>query len=112
MTSHVTTHVLDAVAGVPAAGIGVRLSRHDGEALAEVTSGITDDDGRIRELGPEHLEPGTYRIVFATGEYFAARGQRTFYPQVTIDFAVEEGQGHYHVPILLSPFAYSTYRGS
>ena len=112
MTSHVTTHVLDAVAGVPAAGIGVRLARHDADALTEVASGVTDEDGRIRELGPERLEAGTYRIAFATGEYFAAREQRTFYPQVTIDFAVEDGQGHYHVPILLSPFAYSTYRGS
>ncbi|WP_043497903.1 hydroxyisourate hydrolase [Georgenia sp. SUBG003] len=112
MTSHVTTHVLDAVAGRPAAGVGVTLSRHAGGGLTGVASAVTDDDGRVRELGPERLEAGVYRIVFATGEYFAAREQRTFYPQVTIDFSVEDGQGHYHVPILLSPFAYSTYRGS
>ena len=105
MTSHITTHVLDAVAGVPAAGVGLRLSRHHAD-------GVTDQDGRNRELGPQRLDPGTYRIVFATGEYFAAQGRRTFYPEITIDFVVEEGQDHYHVPILLSPFAYSTYRGS
>ncbi|KAE8762596.1 hydroxyisourate hydrolase [Georgenia thermotolerans] len=112
MTSHITTHVLDAVAGVPAAGVGLTLSRHAGDGLAEVATGRTDADGRNRELGPAVLEPGTYRLVFATGEYFAAAGRPTFYPEVTIDFRVEEGQGHYHVPILLSPFAYSTYRGS
>jgi 5-hydroxyisourate hydrolase len=112
VTSHITTHVLDAVAGVPAAGVGLSLSRHEEGGLTEVASGVTDADGRSRELGPESLAPGTYRIVFATGEYFAARDQPTFYPEVTIDFVVEAGRDHYHVPILLSPFAYSTYRGS
>jgi 5-hydroxyisourate hydrolase len=112
VTSHITTHVLDAVTGIPAAGVGLTLARHEDGGLTEVATGATDQDGRNRELGPDQLGPGTYRIVFATGEYFEARNQRTFYPEVTIDFLVEEGQGHYHVPILLSPFAYSTYRGS
>lgn len=112
MTSHITTHVLDAVTGAPAAGVGLRLSRHHADGFTEVAAGVTDRDGRNRELGPQRLDPGTYRIVFATGEYFAAQGRRTFYPEITIDFVVEEGQDHYHVPILLSPFAYSTYRGS
>ena len=70
------------------------------------------DDGRTRELGPERLEPGTYRVTFATGEYFQAQEVPTFYPRVNVDFFVEAGQEHYHVPCLLSPYAYSTYRGS
>ncbi|WP_448072868.1 hydroxyisourate hydrolase [Georgenia yuyongxinii] len=112
MTSHVTTHVLDAVAGVPAAGVGLTLLRHAGGELTEVAAGHTDADGRAGELGPASLEPGTYRIVFATGEYFSALGRPAFYPEVTIDFRVEAGRPHDHVPLLLSPFAYSTYRGS
>ncbi|MPV39096.1 hydroxyisourate hydrolase [Georgenia subflava] len=112
MTSHVTTHVLDAVRGVPAAGVGLTLSRHDEDGLTEIAAGVTDADGRNRELGPDALEAGTYRLVFATGEYFDAQDRPAFYPAVTIDFRVEDGQGHYHVPILLSPYAYSTYRGS
>ncbi|MGC5616667.1 hydroxyisourate hydrolase [Georgenia sp. Z1491] len=112
MTSHVTTHVLDAVTGVPAAGIAVRLQRLDGDAATDVASGTTNEDGRIGDLGPEALEAGTYRISFASGDYFRAQGRETFFPSVTIDFFVEAGRDHYHVPCLLSPFAYSTYRGS
>lgn len=113
MTSHITTHVLDAVRGGPAAGVGLSLARHvsKGEIL-QIATTSTDADGRSKDLGPERLEPGTYRLVFATGEYFAAQGRDFFYPQVTIDFLLEAGQDHYHVPILLSPYAYSTYRGS
>jgi len=112
MTSHVTTHVLDAVTGVPASGVDLLLARHTPNGLQEVASGTTNTDGRNRDLGPEALEPGTYRLVFATGKYFATTNTDTFYPEVTIDFRVEEGRGHCHVPILLSPFAFSTYRGS
>ena len=112
MTSHITTHVLDAVTGIPAQDIGLRLLRHVGSGLEEVAAGRTDADGRNRQLGPESLPAGTYRLVFATGEYFAAQETEAFYPEVTIDFSVREGHAHYHVPILLSPFAYSTYRGS
>lgn len=111
MTSHLTTHVLDTVAGRPAAGVAVRLSRVTGEQSTEIASGVTDGDGRIGELGPARLEPGTYRVSFATGDYFRARGQQTFYPAVHIDVTVADEE-HYHVPCLLSPFAYSTYRGS
>lgn len=113
--SAVTTHVLDAGAGVPAAGVGVRLERlgTDVEPVAEpVAEGITDSDGRIGALGPAALEAGTYRLTFATGEWFAAAGRATFYPQVVVVFSVDDGRPHHHVPLLLSPFAYSTYRGS
>jgi 5-hydroxyisourate hydrolase len=110
----VSTHVLDASAGVPAAGIPVVLSR--GATAAEpgggdwllVESGLTDADGRYRFTAA--TPAGTYRLVFATGRYFTARSVAAFYPEVTITFTVSDG--HFHVPLLLSPFAYSTYRGS
>lgn len=107
--STVTTHVLDTALGRPAAGVAVRLERADG---AEVASAVTDADGRIGDLGPDGLPPGVYRIVFGTGAYFARDGRRAFYPEVVVTFLAEEGGGHYHVPLTLSPFAYSTYRGS
>lgn len=112
--SFITTHVLDNAAGLPAGGIAVELRGvgSDGEAGPVIASGVTDQDGRIGDLGPEELETGTYRLRFAVGDYFASRGQETFFPEVTVSFAAEADAGHYHVPLLLSPFAYSTYRGS
>ncbi|GAB95630.1 5-hydroxyisourate hydrolase [Kineosphaera limosa] len=107
--SFVTAHVLDSVRGAPAAGIDVHLTTADGTPIARAR---TNDDGRVPELGPPTLESGVYRITFSTGEYFAARDQATFYPSVTIDFRVDAAEQHYHVPLLLSPFAFSTYRGS
>ncbi|WP_281205972.1 hydroxyisourate hydrolase [Nocardia shimofusensis] len=102
----VSTHVLDAVRGMPAVGVGVALYA-DGDRIAVAS---TNGDGRVPGLA-SGLGPGTYRLVFATGDYFAARGEATFYPEVTVTFAVT-GPGHHHVPLLLSPFAFSTYRGS
>ena len=107
--SHVTTHVLDAALGLPAAGIAVALSGPTGEMFA---TGTTDADGRITQLGPDVLPAGDYRLEFEVGPYFSAAGRRAFYPRVTIDFIVTDVDEHYHVPVLLSPFAYSTYRGS
>ncbi|SJM69537.1 hydroxyisourate hydrolase [Gulosibacter sp. 10] len=107
--SQITTHILDSTAGRPAADVAVDLVTGAGEVLA---TGRTNDDGRIPDLGPESLEPGTYRLVFAVGEYFARLEQEAFYPSVTIDFTVADGEQHYHVPLLICPFAYSTYRGS
>ncbi|MFI9510733.1 hydroxyisourate hydrolase [Nocardia sp. NPDC052566] len=104
--STLSTHVLDAVRGAPAAGIAVGLYR--GARLLD--SGITDADGRIGALGGI-LAPDAYRLVFDTGAYFAERGVETFYPEVAVEFIVG-AERHYHVPLLLSPFAYSTYRGS
>lgn len=112
MTSHLTTHVLDASAGRPAAGIDVLLEHKSETGWAEIATGTTNDDGRIGQLGPERLASGTYRLTFAVADYFAVTGTPTFYPEVTVTFAVDSGQKHYHVPVLLSPFAYSTYRGS
>lgn len=110
--SAVTTHVLDAALGRPAAGVEVRLERRERSELDVVATGTTDDDGRVRDLGPDQVPPGTYRLVFETGAWFAAAGRTTFYPEVVVTFAVTTAQPHHHVPLLLSPFAYSTYRGS
>jgi 5-hydroxyisourate hydrolase len=107
--SHVTTHVLDAALGTPAVGIAVALIGPDG---ALVASGQTDVDGRVSELGPSELSAGEYRLEFQTGAYFAAAARPAFYPRVTIAFLITDTAQHYHVPLLLSPFAYSTYRGS
>ena len=110
--SHVTTHVLDTGSGKPAADVPVTLSVLDGGRWVQIAEGATDADGRIKELGPERLPSGTYRLAFDTGRYFAASATETFFPEVTITFGVLETEAHYHVPLLLSPFAYSTYRGS
>ena len=103
----VSTHVLDSVLGRPAAGIAVRLLVGD-DVVAE---GVTDADGRCR-LTEDAVGPGTCRLVFGTGAWFAGQGRATFYPEVVLTFAVHEPAGHHHVPLLLAPFAYSTYRGS
>ena len=99
--SQVTTHVLDTALGRPAAGVAVTLEQ-DGTVVAR---GTTDPDGRVGDLGPDRLDPGTYRLRFDT----AARS--AFFPEVLVTFAVEDG-AHLHVPLLLSPHGYTTYRGS
>ena len=106
----VSTHVLDASAGLPAAGVPVSLWFLSSPGWEAVGTGETDGDGRHR-FGAV-TDAGVYRIVFGTGGYFAGRGVAAFYPEVTITFTVVAEAGHYHVPLLLSPFAYSTYRGS
>jgi 5-hydroxyisourate hydrolase len=107
----VSTHVLDASAGQPAADVAVSLSLAGAaDGWVPVEAGETDADGRHR-FGAA-TEPGTYRLAFGTDAYFAARGVAAFYPEVTITFTVADPAAHYHVPLLLSPFAYSTYRGS
>ena len=112
----VTTHVLDATRGCPAEGVPVRLERWSpSPAMAGpllLAEARTDGDGRVRELGPEALPAGDYRIVFDTGSYFRRLGTASFYPEVSIVFSVADASDHYHVPLLLSPFAFSTYRGS
>lgn len=107
--SGLSTHVLDAVSGSPAVGIRVALFRgEDGE----IATAATDADGRVPELLPGPLDPGEYRLSFDTGSYFEVLGTPTFYPEVSISFTITDSDAHYHVPLLLSPFAYSTYRGS
>jgi 5-hydroxyisourate hydrolase len=110
----ITTHILDVARGRPAAGVAVTLERQVGQAWEAVGSGTTDADGRCRSLTPAErgTAAGTYRIGFATGEYFTRQGTPGFYPQVSIEFLVAAPGEHYHVPLLLSPFGFSTYRGS
>ena len=109
--SAITTHLLDTARGRPARGIPVRLEALEPHphVLAQET---TDEDGRVPELGPERVEKGTYRLVFDTAAYHAAQGETGFFPEVVITFALDDPDQHYHVPVLLSPFAFSTYRGS
>lgn len=108
----ISTHVLDTAAGVPAAGVPVTLEVRGEGGWRRVGVGVTDEDGRIADLLTEGAVAGTYRIVFDTGAYFTARGEPGFYPEVTVVFEVREAHAHHHVPLLLSPFGYSTYRGS
>jgi 5-hydroxyisourate hydrolase len=108
----ITTHVLDTSAGRPGKGLAIELERQDGD-WQRVGAGTTDDDGRLRTLTPAGpVAPGVYRIRFHTGAYFAAQGGTGFFPVVEIQFNVADGAQHYHVPLLLSPYGYSTYRGS
>jgi len=105
-----STHVLDATTGMPAEGIAIRLEEQiDGEWRA-TAHGHTNSDGRIAALGDPGV--GIHRLHFDTGGYFAAAGVATFYPEVTVTFTVLDAAAHHHVPLLLSPFAFSTYRGS
>jgi len=109
-----STHVLDTTLGRPAAGLAIRLERRDGSGAWEpLSAGVSDADGRVAKaiLAPEGLVPGVYQITFETGAYLTRVHGKGFYPYVPIVFEVIEDQ-HYHVPLLLSPYAISTYRGS
>src|SRR5215475_9825177 len=116
---NLTTHVLDASTGRPGSGIRVRLERHrTGQAPtlpAELAAAVTNADGRIlaADWGIEaSLEPGAYRLIFETEGYFARTNTPSFYPEIAVAFMADDPRQHYHVPLLLSPFSYSTYRGS
>lgn len=100
-----STHVLDAAKGLPAAGVAVRLDRRDGNGWTTLAEARTDADGRIREWGTE-TGTGVHRLTFET------EGLSDFYPEVAVAFTIDDPGRHYHVPLLISPFAYSTYRGS
>jgi 5-hydroxyisourate hydrolase len=108
----ISTHVLDTSRGRPAMGVAVYLERASDAGWESVASGVTDTDGRARELLPAPPPPGRYRLTFDTGGYFTGLGADPFYPEVVVTFVVDDGEDHYHVPLLLNPFGYSTYRGS
>jgi 5-hydroxyisourate hydrolase len=109
----VSTHVLDIARGRPAEGVPVTLERKDGDRFVQQKRAETDADGRVKDLVPEgQLVAATYRITFDTGAYFARLGTEGFYPEASIQFVVRDASAHYHVPLLLSPYGYSTYRGS
>lgn len=110
--STITTHVLDTHVGRPAGGMRIALSRAGEGGEAELLATVmTDENGRADVLGGSAADAGMYTLRFGTGEHYAARGVETFYPYVEVAFRIE-GDEHYHVPLLLSPFGYSTYRGS
>ena len=107
--SAITTHVLDTSRGRPAAGVPVLLERAVDAGWEPAGRGTTDADGRARDLLSSAPQEGRYRLTFDTGAYF---GAASFYPEVSVTFVVGPGEEHYHLPLLLSPFGYSTYRGS
>ena|SRR2546423_934757 len=110
----ITTHVLDTARGRPAAGVPVTLEVGAAGGWIMVAKGTTNADGRISDLLPDDpaIASGVYRLIFDTSTYFAGNNVPAFYPQVTVVFKIENTDQHYHVPLLLSPFGYSTYRGS
>ncbi len=112
--SPITTHVLDTSRGRPAAGLRVLLEFRGGKGrFRTLARGTTDASGRIADLlRAGTLRRGTYRLTFDTARYYRARRVRGFYPSVAVLFEIREAGQHYHVPLLLSPFGYSTYRGS
>jgi 5-hydroxyisourate hydrolase len=112
--SAITTHILDTSLGKPAANVPVLIDFLEDGVWSLVGQGQTDEDGRVKNLLHDDFEfkPGQYRIEFATSDYFSVLGVKGFYPYVKIVFQVEDTESHYHVPLLLNPFGYSTYRGS
>lgn len=112
--SGITTHVLDTSRGRPASGVPVLLEIRADDGWREIARAETDADGRARQLLPpgSPLAAGTWRLTFGVGSYFAAQGVESFYPEATIVFTIGDPGQHYHVPLLLSPYGYSTYRGS
>lgn len=110
--SPITTHILDLGRGQPAAGVDVTLERITAAQPEHLASGRTDDDGRLIQWFDGPISPGHYRLRFATGAWYQARGLDTFYPEVSLDFQVSDTDAHYHVPLLLNQWGYSTYRGS
>jgi 5-hydroxyisourate hydrolase len=113
--SAITTHVLDQGLGKPAIGVRVVLEQWSdatGSNLNVVGDAKTDADGRVRDWSAVSMDAGTYRLTFFTAEYFGAQKRETFYPKVTIDFEIVNTKQHYHVPLLLNAYGFSTYRGS
>jgi 5-hydroxyisourate hydrolase len=112
--SPISVHVLDISRGKPAAGMTVLLERADAEEWRELSKGKTDVAGRIETLLPQNkpIAAGTYRVTFQSGAYFAESKTKTLYPRITVIFEIADPKEHYHIPLLLSPFGYSTYRGN
>ena len=111
--SQITTHILDTSEGKPAAGVNVVLENYSSGSWKQLSNGITDNDGRVKNLLPldKKIPRGIYRLIFDTRSYFKSIEVKGFYPSVTIEFEITD-DSHYHVPLLLNPFGYSTYRGS
>jgi 5-hydroxyisourate hydrolase len=110
----ISTHVLDTSTGRPAGAVPVSLELHDANGWQQVTSASTDVDGRVKEMWPSGRPPeaGVYRLTFATGAWFTRQGIHAFHPQVSVEFLVTDATQHHHIPLLLSPFGFTTYKGS
>ena len=109
----ITTHILDTARGKPAANVDVLLERFEAGAYALIRRGVTDADGRNKTLSdPDGVPAGTYRLTFEVGAYYDALGEESFYPFAQITFVVKDAGQHFHVPLLLQPFGFTTYRGS
>lgn len=111
--SPITTHILDTSEGKPAQGVKIKLYCSENENWKSIAEGVTDKDGRIKDLLNENekLQKGIYKMIFETGFYFSQKDMKSFYPYVEIVFEISDEE-HYHIPLLLSPFGYTTYRGS
>lgn len=109
-----SVHVLNLQDGLPSPGVSVILEKQDGEDWSKLNTGTTNEQGRITALYPEGkaLEKGTYRVTFQTGEWFKKHQATTFFPEVPVIFAADGSVPHYHIPLLLSPYGFSTYRGN
>ena len=109
-----SVHVLNLENGLPSPGVNVTLEKHVGQNWQPLAQGVTNEQGRIGELFPakQAFEAGEYRVVFKTGEYFKKTGHETFFPEIPVIFEVKNADQHYHIPLLLSPYGFSTYRGS
>ena len=111
--SAITTHVLDISRGCPAAGMRVELQVCNGDEWSSLGIAVTDDHGRCATLmGERKLQSGSYRLLFDAGSYFKIQLKETFYSEIPIVFEIVSPEAHYHVPLLISPFGYSTYRGN
>ncbi|MFV9668085.1 hydroxyisourate hydrolase [Pantoea sp. ARC607] len=110
--STITTHILDTALGKPACGVAISLEQNSPEGWFPVAEGTTDSDGRLKDLTPEPLSPGHYRLTAEIGDYFAVAGRDALYVSAQIDFVIAEAGSHFHLPFLISPWSWSTYRGS
>ena len=109
-----SVHVLNLENGLPSSSVGVRLEQQQGENWTKLNSGVTNEQGRIPALYPEgkKLEQGVYRVTFETGDWFKKHDTATFFPEVPVIFSADASVEHYHIPLLLSPYGFSTYRGN
>ncbi|EKC4779449.1 hydroxyisourate hydrolase [Salmonella enterica] len=114
MKNPVSVHVLNLQTGIPSEGVTVVLDKKEGDKWVKLNSAVTSQDGRINALYPDgkEIQPGDYRVTFETGKYYAAHNEDTFFPEIPVIIHVPKAGEHYHVPLLLSQYGYSTYRGS
>ncbi|RPD98066.1 hydroxyisourate hydrolase [Candidatus Pantoea deserta] len=114
MKNAISVHVLNLQTGIPTPGVAVELDQNQNGNWVKLATGVTDANGRIGALYPagKQAEQGVYKVVFKTGDYYAGVKQKTFFPEIPVIFTLDNSNQHYHIPLLLSPYGYSTYRGN